>query len=124
MTTKITPYTLKVTIEFIVCGNRRKLKEAIAQYQDPNSEYYGEYILCQSRLTDVLKTAKEQLQGLIYLFVDHSKEVKDLKTAQVVCLEDWRLQHFIAFSKQHQHIKTTTLKLVETETPLGEIQHG
>lgn len=53
-----------------------------------------------------------------------SKEVKDLKTAQVVCLEDWRLQHFIAFSKQHQHIKTTTLKLVETETPLGEIQHG
>ena len=120
MTTKITPYTFTQTIEFIVCGHRRRLKEVVAQYQNPNSEHYGEYIHCQNRLTDVLKSGKEQLQGLIYLFVDHTQLVQELKTAQSVCLEDWRLQHFMVFSKQNEHV-IQTLNLTQT---VGVTQHG
>ncbi len=120
MTTKITPYTFTQTTEFIVGGHRRRLKEILGQCQNPNSEHYGEYILCQNRLTDVLKSGKEQLQGLIYLFVDHTQLVQELKTAQNVCLEDWRLQHFMVFSKQNEHL-TEKSNLTHT---VGVTQHG
>lgn len=105
MTTRLTPHTIKEAIEFIIAGNTRRLKKIMSDLQNPDMAHYQKYAICRPLLRRAYETSYDQLQGQIWLMLDQHKIVEQIKAAQAICQQEWRLYDFEIITLQRPGTK-------------------
>ncbi len=59
--------------------------------QNPDEAHYQKYHISRPLLLRAYQTSYDQLQGQLYMMIDHRKAVEEIKAAQKVCQDQWRI---------------------------------
>ena len=104
---KITPHQLTETIDLIAANASRQFKENLANYHDSVHPSYRDIMHCNRRFESCFDQGIDRLQGLNFLFLDHTKAVREIKKAQDSITEDRAL--FVALLKAGKHFNDQLL---------------
>lgn len=100
MTIRLTPHTITEAINFVVAGNDRALKQILTDVQNADHAHHQKYAICRPLLASAHQAHYNQLQGMLFLMLDHHKVVEQIKAAQTICQQEWRLCDFQIVSLQ------------------------
>jgi hypothetical protein len=98
MTLKASFSSVKDTITLIVQTGERQLKAVLDNVTNSDHDLYQKYEHARLALQSELQISVERLQGLIILCCVtqeyHRKYIRDLKDAQTICHQNWKIQDF------------------------------